>query len=228
MPHPPGAFPLLSWFRARLVSSREGGLLLKGGCASRTASKSPRNSRPWGIHTMNLLKVANLSGPNLRFSRQCPAISRSRQCRARPAKPRGGGLEERNVRILLQVGRESVDHQWLSAVSQTPRTCATLSLLAACTASCLSSRYCPVLHSSQALRLSSRVFRVSLVRKLLGVPAVSRRQHSGTLKTLVLKSVQNFSGSVESLGSSRFSASSLSYTWATLSFGAGGHPAELG
>ena len=50
MPHPPGAFPLFSWFTARLVSSRVGGSQLTRGSASRTASTSPGNSRRGGPH----------------------------------------------------------------------------------------------------------------------------------------------------------------------------------
>ena len=58
---------------------------------------------------------------------------------------------------------------------------------------------------------------VSLVRTLLDVPDVSHRQLSDTIRTLVWKSVQRFSGSSKSLGSPRLSASSSLYSWVTLS-----------
>ena len=57
-----------------------------------------------------------------------------------------------------------------------------LSLLTARTPSRSSVRCCPVLHSSLALRDSSTMFRVSLIRKVLDVPGVSRRQLSDTFR----------------------------------------------
>ena len=98
-----------------------------------------------------------------------------------------GGLDERHVRTPVHAGRESVDHELLFTTSQIPRTCASLSLLTARTALCFSSRYC------LALRLSSMMFSISLVKKLFYVPGVSRRQLPDTFRNLVLKSVHNLS-----------------------------------
>ena len=77
-----------------------------------------------------------------------------------------------------------------------------------------------------ALRLSTMVFRVSLVKKLLYVPGVPRIQLTDTFRILILKSVHNSSGCSESSNSPKFSASSRLYSWATLS--SRRHPAELG
>ena len=97
MAHPPGAFLLFSWFTALLVSSGVGGSQLTGGSASWTASTSPRNSRSGGrVHTIELLKVARPPGPDLRFSRQCRAISRF-HCRTEEREPRGTHCPDSSV-----------------------------------------------------------------------------------------------------------------------------------
>ena len=72
---------------------RQGGWMVTGASAFQTASTSPGNSRSRCPHdktpqsSQQLLNVASLSGPDLRFSRQCRVISRF-YCRAAGLGPR--------------------------------------------------------------------------------------------------------------------------------------------
>ena len=63
------------------------------------------------------------------------------------------------------------------------------------TASRSISLYCPVFRSSLALGLSSMVFKVSLVRKLLDVQGVTRTQFHDTYEIWIMKFFQSFAGS---------------------------------
>ena len=120
------------------------------------------------------------------------------------------------------------DHKFHSTAYEIPRTCASLSILTARTASRFSSRYCPVFSSSLALRLSSMMFRVSLVRKPLGVPGVSRRLPSDTFRTLILKSVESFGRSSEPLFRRDFPQVPVCTPEQRYRPRDGGHPAEFG
>ena len=83
--HPPGAYPLFSWFTARLVFFTVGGSQLTVG----PPPKNPRETHDrGGVHTLQLLKVASPSGQDPRFSRQRGAISRF-HCRIAAWRPRG-------------------------------------------------------------------------------------------------------------------------------------------
>ena len=90
----------------------------------------------------------------------------------------GGGLEERNVRIPLWAGRESVDHKWLSTALQTTG----LRLFVSPHRTCSLTLQLPVLsglpfESSPATFLDG-VQGIFLVKNLFDVLGVSRRQLS--------------------------------------------------
>ena len=113
------------------------------------------------LRTIQLLIVASQSGPNLAFSHRCRAIGRL-HCRT------AGWGSKGTQRPYFSQAKSS---QSITSGSPPSRRLheadASLSLLTTCTASRFSSRYCPVLPSSVAPRLSSMVFTVSLVRNLL-------------------------------------------------------------
>ena len=134
MTHPPGAFPLSSWFTARLVSSRVGGQQLTGG-PHPGQRQHPRETHDRGSPHDTTAQSSQPIGPGSPI----PSSVSSDQ-----PLSQGGGLEKRNVRVPLSAGRESVDHKWLSRASQTLRTCVSLSLLTAHTTSRFNSKFCPV------------------------------------------------------------------------------------
>ena len=74
MPHHSGAFPPFSWLTARLLSSRVGGSELTRD-PHPGQRQHPRETHDREVYTIQLLKLASPSGPDLRISRQCRSIS---------------------------------------------------------------------------------------------------------------------------------------------------------
>ena len=152
------------------------------------------------IHAMQLLSP---SRPDLRFLRKYRAICRS-HCKAASEV-----YVCRKIRMSVTVSDSPLPHSHHGLA--TP--CPTLPH-----AQPHSSALCTVLSCLEStLQISSIVFNVPLLRKLLNVPAVLRGQLSDTLKFRVLKSVQNFLGLLKSLSSLMLSASDHFYFDATFS-----------
>ena len=159
MLQPLGAFPLFSWFTARLVSSRLGGSQLTGASTSRTASSSPGNSRSGPYDATPRSREPN--GPGSPIPRQCRARAISCfNCRTAGPRPKGSQRPDSSVGKSSQLTTSG------SPLSRRHHGLAPPSPSSPHVVSRFSSRYCPVLLSSLDLRLSSKMFRVSLVRNL--------------------------------------------------------------
>ena len=72
---PSRSFPIFQLVDCRLVSSKVGGSQLTGRPQA-GQRQHHLETLGWGVHTIQLTKVARPSGPNLRFPRQCRPISR--------------------------------------------------------------------------------------------------------------------------------------------------------
>ena len=115
MPHPPEAFPLFIWLAALLVPS------MVGGCTAHMEFRIPdsvnisgkRTFRGRAVYTMQLLNVTSPSGPDLRFTRQCRAISLFRS-RTVARAPKGSQRSDSSVSRSTMIC-QPVDHDIMTA-----------------------------------------------------------------------------------------------------------------